>query len=61
MEHTKDKVTIRCKHCNHRIFDYIAGDMVVEIKCSKCKKTIGTLRFIENVVRDKAINGEYRV
>lgn len=58
---TTDKIVIRCKHCNYRIFDYIAGDMCLEIKCSKCKKTIGVIKFTEDYVRTKAKNGEYRI
>ena len=61
MSKPKDKIVIRCKKCNNRIFDYVAGDMCIEIKCSKCKKLIGVLSFTESHIRGKAVNGEYRV
>lgn len=61
MEETKEKIAIRCKHCNNRMFDYVAGDMCLEIKCSKCKKLIGVIQFTETYIRSKAINGEYLV
>ena len=61
MECTKEKITIRCKHCNNRMFDYVAGDMCLEIKCSKCKKLIGVIQFTEDYIRSKARNGEYRI
>ncbi len=61
MEQTKEKIVIRCKKCNHRIFDYIAGDMSLEIKCNRCKTTIGVIRFMEDYVRSKAENGVYKI
>lgn len=61
MNKPKDKIAIRCKKCNNRIFDYVAGDMCLEIKCSKCKKLIGVLSFQEIYIREHAVNGEYRI
>ena len=61
MDSTKEKIVIRCKHCNHRMFDYIEGDMCLEIKCSRCKSTIGVIKFTEDYVRARAKNGEYRI
>ena len=61
MDSEENKIVIRCKKCNHRIFDYIAGDMCLEIKCSRCKTTIGVLRFTEEYVRRKAENGVYKI
>lgn len=54
MNNTKDKITIRCKHCNNRMFDYVAGDMCLEIKCSRCKKLIGVIKFTEDYIRSNA-------
>jgi len=61
MYSTEDKITIRCKHCNNRMFDYVAGDMCLEIKCGKCKKLLGVIKFTENHIRSHAQNGEYRI
>ncbi len=30
-------VEVRCSVCNQRLFDYMEGDFVIEIKCSRCK------------------------
>ncbi len=61
MDSTKEKIEIRCKHCNHRMFDYISGEMCLEIRCSKCKTTIGVLRFTEDYVRSNSKNGVCRI
>ena len=61
MDSKVDKIVVRCKKCNHRIFDYIAGDMCLEIKCSRCKTIIGVLKFTEEYVRRKARDGVYKV
>lgn len=61
MENTKDKIIIRCKHCNNRMFDYVAGNMCLEIKCSRCKKPLGVIRFTEDYIRANAKNGEYKI
>ncbi len=51
MDSAKEKITIRCKHCNNRMFDYVAGDMCLEIKCSRCKKLIGVIQFTEKYIK----------
>lgn len=61
MDNTKDKITIRCKKCNHRMFDYVAGDMCLEIKCSRCKTYIGVIHFMGNQIQANAKNGECRI
>lgn len=61
MNQTKNKITIRCKYCNNRMFDYMAGDMCLEIKCSRCKKPLGIIRFTEEYIRTNAKNGEYKI
>jgi len=43
------------------MFDYVAGDMCLEIKCGKCKKLLGVIKFTENHIRSHAQNGEYRI
>lgn len=34
----ENKVEVRCCVCNQRMFDYLSGDFLIEIKCSRCKK-----------------------
>lgn len=28
---------VRCSICNQRLFDYVSGEFLIEIKCSRCK------------------------
>ena len=32
-----NKVEVRCSVCNQRLFDYMSGEFLIEIKCSRCK------------------------
>lgn len=43
------------------MFDYVAGDMCLEIKCSRCKKPLGVIKFTEDYIRANAKDGEYRI
>lgn len=61
MNSTKDRIVIRCKHCNNRMFDYVAGDMHIEMKCNKCKRVLVMKNYTENVIRAHAKNGELRI
>ena len=61
MERTKEKIVIRCKHCNNRMFDYVAGDMHIEMKCNKCKRVLVMKNYTESMIRANAKNGEYRI
>jgi phage FluMu protein Com len=36
MKKSKKTYTVRCPHCNHRVFDADYAD--VEIKCPECRK-----------------------
>ena len=43
------------------MFDYVAGDMCLEIKCSRCKTYIGVIHFMGNQIQANAKNGECRI
>ena len=30
-------IEVRCSVCNQRLFDYVSGEFLIEIKCSRCK------------------------
>ena len=61
MNQIKEKIVIRCKHCNNRMFDYVAGDMHIEMKCNRCKRVLVFKNFTEEQIRANAINGEIRI
>lgn len=61
MDNTKDKIVIRCKCCNQRMFDYVSGDMHIEMKCSRCKRVMVLKNYTEDIIRAKAKYGEIRV
>lgn len=61
MDCTKEKIVIRCKHCNNRMFDYVAGDMHIEMKCNKCKRVLVMKNYTESMIRANAEKGEYRI
>lgn len=42
-----EKTAIRCVACKRRLFDYIAGEFLIEIKCSRCRK-INTIQCISS-------------
>ena len=49
-------IDVRCSVCNQRLFDYVEGDFLIEIKCSRCK-TVNLLRGR----RDKVWNDKHLV
>ena len=61
MESTDSRIIIRCKKCNQRMFDYISGDVHIEMKCSRCKRALVMKNYTESILRAKAKNGEYRI
>ena len=61
MDSTKEKVIIRCKHCGNRMFDYVAGDIHIEMKCNRCKRVVILMNYSEKIIRANAKNGEYRI
>ncbi len=44
-----------------RIFDYISGDMSVEIKCNRCKRVILMKGYTEERIRAQAKQGIYSI
>ncbi len=57
------KIEFHCSKCNKRLFDYIAGDMCVEIemKCERCKRVMRLKKYTELQIRTKSINGKFLV
>lgn len=61
MDSTDNRIVIRCRKCNQRMFDYVSGDMHIEMKCSRCKRVMVMKNYTEGFLRAKAKNGEYRI
>lgn len=57
------KIEFHCGKCNKRLFDYIAGDMCIEIemKCERCKRILCLKKYTELQIRKKSINGKFLV
>lgn len=32
-----NRIEVRCRVCNQRMFDYMSGNFLIEIKCGRCK------------------------
>lgn len=60
---SKERIIFRCSKCKQRLFDYMAGDMTVEIemKCSRCKRVLLLKKYSEALIRRKAVNNEIRI
>ena len=60
---SKERIVFRCGKCRQRLFDYMAGDMTVEIemKCSRCKRVLLLKKYSEALIRRKAVNNEIRI
>ena len=61
MDSTDNRIVIRCRKCNQRMFDYVSVDMHIEMKCSRCKRVMVMTNYTEGFLRAKAKNGEYRI
>lgn len=61
MENTDNRIVIRCKKCNQRMFDYISGDVHIEMKCSKCRRVLMMKNYTEDIIKTNAVKGEYRI
>lgn len=59
----KSKIEFHCRKCNKRLFDYIAGDMCLEIemKCERCKRVMRLKNYTELQIREKTVNGKFIV
>lgn len=55
------KIEFRCKACNNRLFDYISGDMHIEMKCTRCKRVMVLKNYTEILIRKEAIKGALRI
>lgn len=56
----KSKIEFHCKKCNKRLFDYIAGDICIDIemKCERCKRIMRLKKYTELQIRTHAMNGK---
>ena len=61
MDSTDNRIIIRCRKCNQRMFDYVSGDMHIEMKCNKCKRVLVMKNYTESIIRANAVKGEYRI
>ena len=61
MDSVENRIVIRCRKCNQRMFDYIAGDVQLEMKCCRCKRVMVMKNYTESFLRTRAKNGEYRI
>lgn len=64
MRETKDKggrIEIRCRRCNQHIFDYVAGNMELEIKCCRCKRFMALRGMTEAMLRSQAVEGVWKI
>jgi len=61
MESTDTRIIIRCRKCNQRMFDYISGDINIEMKCSRCRRAMVMKNYTESFLKSRAKNGEYRI
>ena len=57
----EEKIEFRCKACNNRLFDYISGDMHIEMKCTRCKRVMVLKNYTEILIRKEAIKGTLRI
>ena len=61
MNSTDNRIIIRCRKCNERMFDYIAGDVQLEMKCCRCKRALVMRNYTEGFLRARAKNGEFKI
>ena len=61
MDRVDNRIVIRCRKCNQRMFDYISGDVQLEMKCCGCKRVMVMKNYTESFLRTRAKNGEYRI
>lgn len=65
-----EKIEIRCRrhNCNKLFMNYyVTGENVVlnlqgfELKCEKCKRILRLQKYTEQMLRENAVDGVYRV
>ena len=61
MDSADNKIVIRCRKCNQRMFDYISGDVHLEMMCSRCRRVLVMKNYKESFLRAQAKKGEYRI
>lgn len=61
MDSTDNRIIIRCRKCNQRMFDYISGDVQLEMKCCRCKRVLVMRNYTESFLRARAKDGEFKI
>ena len=61
MDSTDNRIVIRCRKCNQRMFDYISGDVQLEMKCCRCKRVFVMKNYTESFLRTRSKNGEFKI
>ena len=65
-----EKIEIRCRrhNCNKLLMNYyVTGENVVlnlqgfELKCEKCKRILRLQKYTEQLLKNNAVDGVYRV
>ena len=56
-----NKIQFRCRKCNKLLFNYISGDLHIEMKCERCKRVLTFKNYEEKYVRMNSKNGIFRV
>lgn len=53
------RIEFHCRKCNKRLFDYIAGDMRIDIemKCERCKRIMRLKKYTEMQIRAHSVDG----
>ncbi len=61
MVEQREKIEFRCKTCNNRLFDYVSGNMHIEMKCTRCKRVMILKSYTEKIIRNEAIKGIFKI
>lgn len=57
----ENKIQFRCKKCNKLLFNYISGDLHMEMKCERCKRILVLKKYREKYIGMHSTNGIFRV
>lgn len=61
LDEDKSRVRFHCRKCNKRLFDYISGDLQIEMKCDRCKRVLVLKNYTEAAIRAQAVDGIFKV
>lgn len=57
----ENRIQFRCRKCNKLLFNYISGDLHIEMKCERCKRVLALKKYQEKYVYMRSMNGILRV